>query len=559
MFYKIFNQYTIMTFPPEEFDNIIKNIKKSYAYLGYIDVSQEKGIENKRFAKYLNIKQSYYTRQVPHKEKSLQGFSYSVFDPNISKYPPKDVQFAFKQEVKDDYYYHKELYSEDGQTFAINHMINPVERHIHNLALDTEEYIQKTDLSYLKKDKILNQARFTLFPFIAKIDGEFVEPTILVTVYRDGILTINIMISFTESSVGKVGTEPPSIINFDYAEFYPKQKEYKSKDYWKKERKDSVTIKDVTVYYEDLIKHICSANFFSNPEFKQTSWVLGDFNPHKNLEHSQFISLNKSYYFSLLKNSPADYVKHFSTKDMDQSLEKALTASHKHMHFYANGHTGILSINHMLFSPIAVNYLKDKEKALKKEKLYEEELNNLYKELTWKYMFEYLRFYELTFIKKFFLRKVLEDLNSNSYNTLSDYNKVKQDMSLIRLKYNEESLFQADGSPKELYKNLLDKTNTNSLLEKVENLFIDLKDDIDKQRDFQIKRNESFIYVVTSLLTVLLSYRGLKFIVNDILINIPFIGPYVEMHPLRYTVALWGLIIIGMLYLNYQRQKSFNK
>ncbi|TMU85860.1 hypothetical protein FGG79_11730 [Bacillus sp. BHET2] len=90
-------------------------------------------------------------------------------------------------------------------------------------------------------------------------------------------------------------------------------------------------------------------------------------------------------------------------------------------------------------------------------------------------------------------------------------------------------------------------------------MFIELKDDIDKQRDFQIKRNESFIFIVTSLLTVLLSYRGLKFIVNDILINLPFLGLIINNHPLRYTVGLWGLLVAIMVYLNYLRQRSFNK
>ncbi|TMU85861.1 hypothetical protein FGG79_11735 [Bacillus sp. BHET2] len=442
MFYKIFNQYSIMTFPPEKFEKIVKEIKESYSFLGYIDVSKEKGIENKRYAKYINLKQGFYTREVPVKEKSLHGISYSILDPNSGKYSKEDIEHTYKQEIKEDYYYHKELFSDNGKTFAINHIINPVERHLHHLSLDTEEYIQATDLAYLKKDQSLNQARFTLIPFLAKLNGEFVEPTILVTFYRDGIVTINIMLSITEESIGNIGEKPPSVITFETVEFYPIQKEYKSKDYWKKEKKESVSIADITSYYEDLIKNICSAKFFSNPDFKQTSWVIGDFNRNKNLEHAQFINKNKNYYFALLKNSSTEYIKHFSSKDMENILQSTLTESHKHMNFFANGHTGILSINHMLFDPHAVDSLKEKEKELKKEKLYEEELNKVYKGLTWQYMFEYLRFYELTFIKKFFLRKTLEDLNSNSYNTLSDYNKVKKNMNLIRLKYSEESLFQ---------------------------------------------------------------------------------------------------------------------
>lgn len=95
MFYKIFNLYSIMTFPKEDYKKIITNMKKSYAYLGYIDPSKKVGYENERYAKYLNLKQSMYTRKVPQ----VKGF-YTTLDPNSNKYEPKDIEFSNTQPIE---------------------------------------------------------------------------------------------------------------------------------------------------------------------------------------------------------------------------------------------------------------------------------------------------------------------------------------------------------------------------------------------------------------------------------------------------------------------------
>ncbi|MDR7074203.1 hypothetical protein [Fictibacillus barbaricus] len=560
MFYKIFNIYSIINFSSENYEKIISDTRESYAYVAYIDTEKGKGTENNRYSKYINLKQGMYTRKVPTKKKEINGPIYTIIDPNISKYDKEDVAFADDQPIGDDYYYEKQFIKQDDIMYTINHIVNPVERHLQHLALDTEEYIQNVDDKYLKKEQLETQMRFSLIPFIAKIGGEFIEPTVIATFYKQGIVTLNIMISSENKKVPDLKSDPESNIIFDEVEFLPIKKSYYSKDYWqKKVKRKNIPIHEVLNHYEKWLKEICSSKLITNDDYKPTSWVLCDFEKNKNPEHKQFVNNNKQYYFGLLRNSGKHYVSLFNNETIVEEFKASLVSENKYSHFYCNETTSILSIGYMLFYETVKDQLKENETQLKKENMYDSEMNNIFKELAWHHMYEFLRFYELTFIKKFYLRNLLNNLNTKVYHTLSEYNSVKRDLNFIKLLYDEESIFLTDGSPKKLYCKLEEKTKTSHILSKVESMFSDLRDDIDKNREFEIKKNESFIFIVSSLLTVLLAYNGLKFITIDILGNLPIVGEYVDNHPLRWTIVFWLLLVGVMFFLNIRRQKSFNK
>ncbi len=84
-------------------------------------------------------------------------------------------------------------------------------------------------------------------------------------------------------------------------------------------------------------------------------------------------------------------------------------------------------------------------------------------------------------------------------------------------------------------------------------LFKSIREDVVTQKEIKIKSNETNILFIYSLLTIVLGYNGLRLIVNDILTKIPLINQYVILHPLRFTVALWSVLISIMLYLNIKR------
>ncbi len=59
------------------------------------------------------------------------------------------------------------------------------------------------------------------------------------------------------------------------------------------------------------------------------------------------------------------------------------------------------------------------------------------------------------------------------------------------------------------------------------------------KKEFKVKSNETLILILSSILTIVLGYNGIKLMVNDILVKIPYIKWYVNMHPLRTTLGIW--------------------
>src|SRR5699024_11729062 len=53
----------------------------------------------------------------------------------------------------------------------------------------------------------------------------------------------------------------------------------------------------------------------------------------------------------------------------------------------------------------------------------------LYKDYLLYTKFQFLRYYELTFIKKYFSLKLLYNLSNKSFNTIEEYNSVRQERS----------------------------------------------------------------------------------------------------------------------------------
>lgn len=104
-----------------------------------------------------------------------------------------------------------------------------------------------------------------------------------------------------------------------------------------------------------------------------------------------------------------------------------------------------------------------------------------------------------------------------------------------------------------MYKDILEKTNTTSLLKKAEDLFKSIREDVITQKELKVKSNETLILIVSSILTIVLGYNGIKLIVNDILIRTPYVKSYALIHPLRTTVGIYVFLIVIMIWLNAKR------
>ncbi|PGB04930.1 hypothetical protein COL98_28345, partial [Bacillus toyonensis] len=155
--------------------------------------------------------------------------------------------------------------------------------------------------------------------------------------------------------------------------------------------------------------------------------------------------------------------------------------------------------------------------------------------------------------KKHFVRHLLQGTSDNIYTSPKEYNSLRRDFNFLKLRYDEEILFGPEGSAKKLYSDILEKTKTNALLKKAEELFKNIREDVITQKEIQVKSNETIILIISSILTIVLGYNGIKLMVNDILAKVPYLGPYVLLHPLRFTVGIWSVLIIIMIVLNFKR------
>src|SRR5690606_26772580 len=136
----------------------------------------------------------------------------------------------------------------------------------------------------------------------------------------------------------------------------------------------------------------------------------------------------------------------------------------------------------------------------------------------------YFRFYELTFIKRYFLKTLLDNLSKGNYNTVAEYNAVIKDLNYVKLNFDADVLFATEGSPKDLYIELLEKSGVNKLEKKIENLINNIKESVSNSQSILVRKNETLILIVSSLLTILIGYNAIKLIVFDLLSNIPYVG-----------------------------------
>ncbi|MGR5963283.1 hypothetical protein ACT7DN_31475 [Bacillus paranthracis] len=110
--------------------------------------------------------------------------------------------------------------------------------------------------------------------------------------------------------------------------------------------------------------------------------------------------------------------------------------------------------------------LEKDEKQLKRLKVYNEQIMQIYKNQTLIQMYEYLRFYELSFIKKHFVRNLLNGISNNVYTAPKEYNSLRRDFNFLKLRYNEEILFSLEGTAKKIIQRYLRKNKYYSFIEK---------------------------------------------------------------------------------------------
>ncbi|MCM3032840.1 hypothetical protein [Niallia sp. MER 6] len=558
MFSQSMNIYSILSFNKDNYSKVIKNIEKSRGFISYIDSSKKERKINPRYEKYIESKQALYTARPPYtgSESSNSFLAYKlpegITEENINSWHNK-------YGISDDYYIHKTLIEDDslkdlGARVSTFQAI-PIESDILDLSTELDTQLQLLNQSCLSSEFILHKhRRFFLLPFIAKKDDKYVEPIVIANVYSIGIITIQLILDFEHKETISLTEGPPRDISFPLVDFYKIKSEYKFQDFWEKETKKNLNVDSISEYYEKQLSKLCGIKLHTNPEFRSVSWALGDFSRQEE-NHLEFIKKNKRLYFSLLTNSNKEITERQTVEELDKYVDNSTVTKTSEICYFCSPITSVFTIGHETFLKKVLESLGEHADELKQQGIYEEVLNAQYKKVKLVASLQCLRFYELTFIKRYFLKELLNNISKGSYKKLKDYDSVKKELNFIKLQYDEEILFFTEGSPKELYKSILDKTNVDNLLDKVEDMVKSVREDVSNFRERDIKKNETLILILSSILAILLGYRGLKYIVEDILINLnlPIIGILITNHPLRTTIIIWSLLVLYMLWLNVKR------
>lgn len=560
MFYENINLFGIITFEPSNYSNIIKLIKDSRAYVSYIDSRNDTGTINKRYENYVVLKQTAYTVNAPKKNQdpNIKTIYSTIMPSDISQ--EQIIHFMENHGLKDDFEYDYDIQFNDANSYIATHIVKPIEYSVFNTAIDLDNNFENLNRQYLNDDFLFsNYQRFILLPFLGKYEGKFVKPIVIANVYSAGIITVQVSIGLTKNKP-KLPFDSPNSVKLEDVEFYTLKDSYSSRDFWIRDKKQNVSVYQILDYYTKQLEYICRKQELKIHSQKQIAWVFGDFERNKRPNHIDFVDKNKSLYVSYLINGKKQNVDRMTNDSIDEYLKNTIIEKYKSMHFYCSEVISLLSFSYSAFHEDATSRLTEIEKELKKEGLYDDVIGEIYKEECLFTMFEFLRFYELTFIKRFYALRLLNKLSKKSIKSLKDYNSTRNEFTSLKINYDQQLLFKSYGSPMNLYGKLLDKSGTEKIVEKVEKLFVNAREDVNSTREFAIKQSETYILIMTSILTVLLGYRGIKYLVEDFLVNLPFgIGVFFALHPLRWTVSLWIILCISMVLLNILRYNAIKK
>ncbi|WP_257209065.1 hypothetical protein [Bacillus cereus] len=549
--------YSIMTFNKDSFKDIQKNIQNSRGYVSYIDSKKYIRNTNPRYKNYLDYKQALYTVYKPRdpiKKKENGLYSYLALVPEQvekSKLDKLHKQFG----VQDDYINEYDIVYEDKSgNYTAVHKPLPIEYLAYENLLDMETKLEMVDRENLSDNFVMqNYKRFILLPFLIKNDDTYTEGYVIANIYDIGIITLQVTVTFEDKIAVSVPTIPPRGLSIPEVHFYKSKKNYSFNDFWEKDIQKNINVDDIMSHYVKQISELGKIKLTENRIDRRINWVFCDYQINKYSNHEEFINNHERLYFSYLLNGNKENVKRYLDSEVKQTLKEAQVVKNKDYVYMCSSTFSILSFGYTTFHDAVKKVLEKDEKELKRLKIYNEKLIQLYKTRTLIQMYDYLRFYELSFIKKHFVRHLLQGISDNIYTSPKEYNSLRRDFNFLKLRYDEEILFGPEGSAKKLYSDILEKTKTNALLKKAEELFKNIREDVITQKEIQVKSNETIILIISSILTIVLGYNGIKLMVNDILAKVPYLGPYVLLHPLRFTVGIWSVLIIIMIVLNFKR------
>ncbi len=544
MIFKNIFGYSIIKFNPENYYQIVQKLHDSNIILtSTLHDDSENIYVAKEFNEYLQYKNALYMSEGIKTEET----SSFIFNLN-----PEQISETILNKLKKDF-----LRKDDfslSTTQEVSHVLGgKLITKFHNIHLYEEDLLDcaiQVDKAYYDIEKMCltanarysSQERRILLPLRIKHNGKYLLNYVMITIFKEGIISLQICIQdFVEKQL-LLSKSPPRYNCFDEVTFYKNKERYSFDDYWEEETFENINIDKILAEYKKRIINLINLDLFSNDDFDSVSWGIGDFSSFKNpyKDYSAFYNRYKSNIGQYLFNSDNELAE--NSEERKEEIQSSRIRSDTDLSFYCSSYSSVFALR----SERIANKIEMNIEELKTSPYYKDEYKR-YAAISFLLAnLNFVKFYEMSFVKKYFLKDLLNQISESKNRTIDEYNRMIKQLNTIKFNYDKDVIFFTDGSPKTLYERILEKSNINDLEDKVVNFLKLFKDDIQIIKDKKKNANELLLLSISSILTIVLGFTGLLTIFKTIL------G---EENPnyIFYSKIVWGILIIIIIILNIRR------
>lgn len=560
MFLKIANVFQFIKFDSNDYDKIIKNIKKSNAFSVYADWN-DKGeplaVFNEEFNKYLDDKKDlhlFLTENEIFKEQDFLRVG-TVYP----GYGNQEKRRRYISELAKKYEIDFTEFSSRITTEPIGNGLSETRRY--SISFEEEMFknanvccgkLEVSNHAFLNSNHMSSKSqRFALHSSIGRMNnGEKESIYAFATIYNTGIISLQLLVTFEHNRINEsLGESPPNEIEFTEVDFYKLKKVYKKKDFWEREKRQNMNIPDIIRYYVDLL-NLSSKNKFEIDDFSVFyNWILCNVSLNKKEpKDKEFMKDNIKYFGRFILNASKQYIDKENLTKLNARIQDSLIFEFNNIHFYSE--TSSVLYYGSTFSESVKQVLLNDETELKKDNivLNEQEKTNhsrfIARELIIENMFDITYINELALTKRFFVKEVLNKISREKGKEISVYERVQKELRILEIGFDPETLFRCEGSPKKLYTDISRKLNSDELLKKARSFIENHKFEIERKYREKARQNENFVSLIVLILTAILSYPGIRHITFELFVQLPIIGYYISQRPLFTTGLLWSITMI---------------
>ncbi|MCL1701641.1 hypothetical protein [Lysinibacillus sp. Bpr_S20] len=535
--------YSIIKFNPENYYQIVQKLHDSNIIITSTLHDDSENIHvDKEFNEYLQYKNALYMSEGIKTEKT-SSFIFSLNPDQISETIFNNLKKDFIR--KDDFSL--------STTEEVSHVFggNVVTKR-HNIHLYEEDLLDcaiQVDKAYYDIEKMCltstarysSQERRILLPLRIKHNGKYLLNYVMITIFKEGIISLQICVQdFIEKQL-LLSESPPRYNRFHEVTFYKNKEYYSFDDYWEEETFENINIDYILAEYKKRIINLINLDLYSNDDFDSVSWGIGDFssfkNPYKDI--SAFYTRYKSNIGQYLFNSDKQLAEN---NERAEEIQSSRIRNDKDLSFYCSSYSSVFTLR----SERMKNLIEMNIEELKTSPYYKDEYKRNAAIHFLVANLNFVKFYEMSFVKKYFLKDLLNQISESKNRTTDDYNRMIKQLNTIKFNYDKDVIFFTDGSPKTLYELILEKSNINDLEDKVVNFLNLFKDDIQIIKDKKKDANELLLLSISSILTIVLGFTGLLTIFKTIL------GKE-NPNYILYSIVVWGVLIIIIIILNIRR------